>query len=420
MKFSGWYRRFAVVGPENGMEALLNVLLLPASLVYGWIGRLRVWCYRRGWITSCRMPVPVVSVGNLATGGTGKTPMVAWLLDWAQRKGLRAAVISRGYGGKRLEGVLTVCAGTGPLVPAAEAGDEPWLLASRYPRAVVVVGRDRVGCAERAVRELGAELLLIDDGYQHLRLQRDLDLLLLDARRPFANGRVLPAGYLREPASARQRADLVILTRWHSGVKLPATLDDAVCARHCLGDRLRGLNGELVQGDPPHGRAAAFCGIADPESFFSQLRDMGFRLETTLAFADHCDYSPAILDQIAGLAENIDFFLTTEKDGVKLADTDLPRPCYQVPLRMEFVSGQDRLERMLEGLLNKDGQAMPLSKDLLEILACPQCKGEVHCNEDQTAILCDHCRLSFPVRDEIPVMLIDEAEPLPGGSSSGE
>ncbi|ORJ59047.1 tetraacyldisaccharide 4'-kinase [Geothermobacter hydrogeniphilus] len=420
MKFTRWYRRFAIEGPEKGIEALLFTLLLPASLVYGWVGRARVWFFRKGWLRSYRPPVPVVSVGNLATGGTGKTPMVAWLLDWAQRKGVRAAVISRGYGGRRHDGVLTVCAGNGPLVSATEAGDEPWLLASRHPQAVVVVGSDRVGCAECAVREHGAELLLIDDGFQHLRLQRDLDLLLLDARRPFANGRVLPAGYLREPASARQRADLVILTRWHPGVKLPATLDDAVRARHCLGDRLRGLNGELVPRDAPQGRAAAFCGIADPESFFNQLRDMGFRLEATLVFADHCDYSPAMIDQVAGLAENIDFFLTTEKDGVKLADTDLPRPCYQVPLRMEFVSGQDRLEGMLEGLLNKDGQAMPLSKDLLEILACPQCKGEVHCNEDQTAILCDHCRLSFPVRDDIPVMLIDEAQSLPGGSAPGE
>lgn len=414
MSFSGWYRRFTVSGPDQSFEWLILLVLLPLGLLYGVVGRLRVFAYRMGWLKSVSLSVPVVSVGNLVAGGTGKTPMVDYLLGWCRSHNIRAAVLSRGYGGKSESALLTVCAGDGLLSNPETAGDEPCLLARRNPDSIIIVGSDRGLAGQEAIDHHHAQLLILDDGFQHLRLKRDLNLLLADARRPFGNGRVLPAGYLREFPQAIDRADILIMTR-ATGVDgmAPPFAGPVLKSGHRLATTLIDQHGEKIPVEKIRGKKGiAFCGIADPEAFFEQIRELGVDLVMTYGFPDHFSYPADFTGRFSHAIGMADFFLTTEKDGVKLGQLTMPLPCYQLSLNINFFDGEQVLSTALEHLINKDKDSMPLSKDLLEILACPQCKGEVDVNADESEIVCHHCRLAYPVRDEIPVMLIDEARTL--------
>jgi tetraacyldisaccharide 4'-kinase len=414
MSLSVWYRRFAVHGPGPLYEWVLFVFLLPLGLLYGSAGFLRVLAYRRGWLPSVGLGVPVVSVGNLVAGGTGKTPMVDYLLEWSRRHKVRAAVLSRGYGGKRSTDLLTVCAGGGLLATPEAAGDEPYLLALKHPEATILVSHNRVAAGREAIGRHNAELLILDDGFQHLRLRRDLNLLLADAIHPFGNGRVLPAGYLREFPGAMDRADILIMTRARGeGGMTPPFIGPILKTRHRPAPFMVDQHGEKIPTGAVKGKKGiAFCGIADPESFFDQLRQLGVELVASFGFPDHFSYPADFFKRFSHVIGEAGFFLTTEKDGVKLGQLRLPLPCYQLPMDLDFLAGEEVLDVALNQLMNKDKESMPLSRDLLEILACPQCKGEVHVNDAESEILCDHCRLAYPVRDEIPVMLIDEARSL--------
>ena len=188
-----------------------------ALLMEAWARR-----YRTGRSPSRRLSRPVVSVGNLTLGGTGKTPFVEFLADGLVREGRRPAILSRGYG-RSSGGVVVVSRGQGALVDADEGGDEPVALARRLPGVPVVVARRRADAAPAAER-LGADVFLLDDGYQHLALQRNVNLLLLDARDPFSGGRLMPFGRLREPLSALARADAFIFTRPEKGFPTAAAL----------------------------------------------------------------------------------------------------------------------------------------------------------------------------------------------------
>ncbi|RMF47658.1 MAG: tetraacyldisaccharide 4'-kinase [Deltaproteobacteria bacterium] len=405
------FRSFATVGPGTWRGQLLLAALLPFSWCYAALGHLRRLAYNRGWLTSRSLPVPVIAVGNLAAGGTGKTPVTEWLVSRCLQQGIRVAVVSRGYGGRREEDPLVVCAGQGPLVPPEQAGDEPCLLARRHPEAIVVVGADRYRAGMMAVRDCGAELVILDDGFQHRKLRRDFELVLLDARRPFGNGHTLPAGYLRETPKALNQADLVLLTR-----AVPATphlyLEDVPCLRvgFRLAGHLVGLDGTILPLRQIAGRrVVAFCGIANPESFFDGLKALDVEVVAARSLGDHHAYPDSSVQELNRLVAGADLLLTTEKDAVKLFDAGFDRPCYYLPLELDFMDGVEQLEHILDPLLSKTRNPMKLSEDLLDILACPQCKQSVRVDEDKEEIVCDACRLAYPVRDDIPVMLVDEA-----------
>jgi tetraacyldisaccharide 4'-kinase len=349
------FRHFAEE-PLRPATFLLWLCLAPFGVLYGAGQRLRALLYRSGVLSSYRAPRPVISVGNLTAGGTGKTPVVDVIVRHLLQRGERPAVISRGYGGQIRSGVAIVSRGDGqgPLLAANHCGDEPFLLARRNPYAIVVVAPRRRAGIEAALRDWGATTIILDDGFQHLAVQRDLDILLLDARRPLGNGSVLPAGLLREPPAAHGRAQLCILTRDDElAAPAPFATPATLRCRHRLAAEFVTLDGSVspVKDLVPL-RAVAFAGIAAPEAFFRALQALGLQLTAAIALNDHADFTAATLQKLKQAALTADFFVTTEKDGVKLRASDLPLPCFQALLELEFAP-VDQLEQHIDTLLTR-------------------------------------------------------------------
>lgn len=341
MKSEGYFRQLWE-GKRSGIaDFLLLSLLIPLSFPYALALRIRGAAYGADLIRSRRLPRPVVAVGNLTVGGTGKTPMVAHLSRWFLARGKRVTVLSRGYGGS-LEGETRIVADGGNIfLSPCEAGDEPCLLASSVPGLAVVIGADRYRAGMLAMERLKPDIFILDDGFQHLRLRRDLNLLLLDCDKPFGNGRTLPAGMLREPPSAVERADLVIYTR--CGGKAPGELSDkpwCAVSHRITGVTPVGGGDALSPGELANLRILAFAGIADPSSFFQSLGDAGISPAATLAFPDHCGYGEPEIAAICRQREacRCDCLITTGKDAVKLAAC-LERigTVYAAELELEFV-----------------------------------------------------------------------------------
>jgi len=327
------HRRIALQGPRSPGDWLLFLVLLPAALLYGVVGLVRSECYQHQFFPVYRAPVPVISVGNLAAGGTGKTPVVDSLVKLALAEGKKPAIISRGYGGRFPGPVGIVSSGTGPSLSAVEAGDEPFLLARRNPEAVVLIARKRADGARMAIDRFAADLIILDDGFQHRAMARDLDLVLLDASRPLANHWPLPAGLLREFPIALARADLFMLTRSDADSKFSYADKPVFRSRHQFADHALDLAGAQISWPELRQlKLCAFAGIAAPEVFFSALSESGLTLVNRVALDDHCAYDSRTLEQLRVAAAGCDALVTTEKDAVKLKINSLPLPCYQVPL----------------------------------------------------------------------------------------
>lgn len=334
--------------------ALLGFLALPYALVM----RARAAGYRHGLLRTHRLPVPVISVGNLTTGGTGKTPTVAWLARRLLSRGLRVAVLSRGYGGSAEGEIRIVSDGTRLLSPPAEAGDEPCLLAATVPGLLVVTGADRYRAGLFALERLRPDLFILDDGFQHQRLGRDLDILLLDGRRPFGNGRTLPAGLLREPVCAARRADLALSTRCDAATPRPA-LPAAIpwCAsRHRLTGLVPLAGGELQPFSTLAGTPFVACaGIAEPAGFFASLSAAGATPAATVAFPDHAAYGAAELAELERALATVgaECLVTTAKDGVKLAAGGYAGDCRIAAMELEIFD-PGPLDAALAALLQRD------------------------------------------------------------------
>ena len=319
------YWRELVSGRRCGsVDRLLLLGLRVVALLYGGLLRCRARGYRTGFLRSRNLDRPVISVGNLAVGGTGKTPLTMLLARLLAGQGRRVAILSRGYGGSYGGRPRIASDGRSILMTAGEAGDEPLLLARELPGVAVVVGHDRYEAGRLAERELDPDVFLLDDGFQHLGLRRDLDILLLDGRNPFESGRVLPAGLLREPAPAARRADLIVLSRCGEGEPLPAALPAGVpvlASRHLLTGVTPVEGGECRPLSYLYGEQVfAFAGIAEPQRFFAGLAEAGVPLVGSLSLPDHARYDQGRVEGLRRLfrGTGATCFVTTAKDAVKL------------------------------------------------------------------------------------------------------
>lgn len=342
---------------QSAAGQFVSLALLPLGWLYGLAGAAKALLYRSGLKKAYRAAVPVISVGNLSVGGTGKTPVCDHLLKKLLARGKRVALVSRGYGGQGAGRVGVVSAGEGLLLEARTCGDEPFLLARNNPGALVFVAPRRADGVRMAVEQYGAEVIVLDDGFQHQAVHRDLNIVLLDASRPLSNGRVLPAGRLREFPRALGRSDLVLLTRSRGDerLNLPLAVPIMRC-RHVLGALAFSLEGQSVGFDQLQDKAGlAFAGIAQPDLFFSSLTARGLRLERRLSLPDHVCYDEELLHRLSSSADRSDYLVTTEKDAVKLQASDFKLPCYQVPMSIEFF-GEDSLDAVLDELLKGSTQ----------------------------------------------------------------
>jgi tetraacyldisaccharide 4'-kinase len=289
---------------------LLRMLLWPVSLLYGAVVRARAWLYTQGWLRQRRLKGTVISVGNLTVGGTGKTPMVIWLAEKLLADKKRVAILSRGYRGSN---------GT---------SDEIELMKIRLQgRVSFGVGKDRFAEGRKLESQQSIDVFLLDDGFQHLELARDLDILLMDASRPLAGESLLPAGRLREPVAAMSRANLIIFTRAETAsgtleaiAKLHQYPVFAASTRLLGFRRFGGESALLDSNEISVGTFFAFCGLGNPDAFFRDLRNWGLTISGQAVFPDHHRYTQRDILEVrqAGKRGGASAFVTTEKDAQNL------------------------------------------------------------------------------------------------------
>jgi tetraacyldisaccharide 4'-kinase len=308
--------------------------LVPLSHLYGLVMRVRATLYKRGLLRQQVLPCRVISVGNLTVGGTGKTPVVIALAAALRERGRKVGVISRGYKRRRGTSILEISDGRTLRGHPGDSGDEPFLIAQRCPGVPVAVGADRPRVGRYLLDRHHIETLILDDGFQHLALRRDMDVLVLDAGAPFGNGYLLPRGRLREPLVAMERASAVLVTRASQAHRLdelkamvravapavPIWITDFAPSAVVQVGRSAAVEPSTLKGE----RVVAVSGIGNPDSFRRLLVAEGATVLDHCVFADHHAYSQDDLGRIRRMAERVgvDRIVTTEKDAVKLAQLD--------------------------------------------------------------------------------------------------
>jgi tetraacyldisaccharide 4'-kinase len=350
----------------DAMARILRSLLRLMSLGYGMVVRIRNILYDHRILTSHRVDAFVLSVGNLTTGGTGKTPLVAWLAKHLQRKVSRVAVLTRGYKADRQLSTINRQPPQIGTVPIWK-GDEPAELARACPGVPIIVNPDRVAGAMEAIHNHRTQVLVLDDGFQHRRLAHDLDIVTIDATEPFGYGRLLPAGLLREPLTSLHRAHAIVLTRCDQVA--PPTLDEIEATVHRIHPSLpiaRSIHApaavELADGSKLNPsqlkdkKVFAFCGLGNPEGFLRTVESCGCKIVGKRVFDDHQAYSDRILADLHGQAQSsgAELLLTTQKDWTKIKCLPLPNfppalACLVVELA--FISGSESLTVLIDRAL---------------------------------------------------------------------
>jgi tetraacyldisaccharide 4'-kinase len=345
------YRKL-VSGESSGLGAgLLRFFLGIVAQVYQVIICLRNLLYSKGWFKIHRANAAVISVGNITTGGTGKTPLVIRLCNFLRNSGSKCAILTRGYKTNQ------------------NYRDEPAVLAESCPGANVIVNPDRVVGAAEAVSRFGAKVLIMDDGFQHRRLSRELDIVTIDGTVPFGYGKLLPAGLLREPVAALKRADAAVITRCDQ-------VDEAELTQ--LEGKLRHIHPEMIIARSMHAPVCAksidnreihleelkgkkifsFCGIGNPDAFLNTVNGLGAELVGSKVFDDHYHYTDECLVDIYEQARrlNADLILTTQKDWVSFSPSAMPNASEDVnfaylAIELRFISGEDKITQLIKNAL---------------------------------------------------------------------
>ncbi len=342
------YRKL-ISGESTGLAAVtLRLFLAIAAAAYSIGIRLRNFLYSKRWLKTYTADVPVISVGNITTGGTGKTPLVIWLCKFLQQKEIRCAVLTRGYK-THTQTRVTI--------------DEPVILAESCPEAKIIVNPDRVEAAAEAVNKVGAKVLIMDDGFQHRRLHRDLDIVTIDGTCPFGYGKLLPAGLLREPLDSLKRADAAVVTRCDQisesklsqiekklqlinlDMIIAKSIHNPICAKSVTGE-------EITIEQLRSRKIFAFCGIGNPDAFLNTIRSTGANLVGSKIYNDHYHYTDSDIDDIHGQANRLeaDLILTTQKDWTR---TTLPAsakkdiPFAYLAVELKILAGEDKLKELI-------------------------------------------------------------------------
>lgn len=357
-------RRHFLLGklPEaRGGKSIYVFSLSLLSMIYGTLVQGRHKLYRWGILPTRKLPLKVVCVGNMTMGGTGKTPMVEYVARTLKGAGIRVAVLSRGYRGKYEKGLGVVSDGKTVLLSQRESGDEPYLLARRLEGIPVLVGRNRYKSGKTAYQRFQTQVAVLDDGYQHIQLNRDMNILLVDGREGFGNGNMSPLGSLREPLAGLTRADQFLITktehqgriqaieetlrRWNPkagifhGRYVPEHLFDPKTGKRNGPDGLRGKN------------ILALAGLANPEYFFELLESLGAVLIGEVVFPDHHRYTERDLEDIKKMMSRAEWVVTTEKDMVRLEDLNLKGlPIRVLEIMMEISDEKVFRETLFTGL----------------------------------------------------------------------
>jgi len=334
-------RKSTIVG------AFLRVLSAP----YGLAVLLRRILYTARFLPRKKLTQRVISVGNVTLGGTGKTPAVMNIASVLLNHQKRPVVITRGYGRKNESDLVVVSDGKDVLVDAASGGDEPVLIGSRLSGVPVVACSDRYRAARFALPQFNADTVILDDGFQHVRLRRDLDIVLVDAADPFGSGKLFPAGILREPLTALQRAQVVLITGADRSSDLEAlkrqisrfTKARIFTSRPVPTGLVEIMTGETRELSALRGTAAlAFAGIARPQAFVDLLQSLGAEIRTALSYADHYAYKKPDLAYIFQRAADVkaSMIITTEKDAVRLR-TLKPEGIWGLRIELKVVENEE-------------------------------------------------------------------------------
>jgi len=349
------------------MNRAATVALAPISGIYGIFVKARNACYRQGIFRKQQVGAPVVSVGNLTSGGTGKTPLVEWIARELASLGRNVCVLTRGYGRDNPNLRVVVSNGKEILADVKQTGDEAFMLAEKLKgEAAVICDADRVAAAGWAIENLGSDVFVLDDAFQHQQIARDLNILTVDATNPWGNRRSFPGGILREPISELSRADCVIITRADShnpGRRVQDEIERLHPAMPVLLSRMKhtelreiGPSSPIVDSDKIKAMSTgAFCGIGNSDSFFNLLRREGYSLSYERSFRDHYNFTQADVEEIVNAAQGkgAQVLLTTAKDAAKLRSLKFALPCYAAEIEIE-IDPADELRKLI---LKAIGQA---------------------------------------------------------------
>lgn len=332
-------------------------LLWIAEAPYSLAMRARNGCFDREWFSIAKVDAPVISIGNLTLGGTGKTPLVEWIARWFRREDVRVAVVSRGYGAE-----------------AGAANDEAKQLEQRMPDVPHLEDPDRRAAASLAIEELATQVVLLDDAFQHRQLHRDLDIVLLDATDPFGCDHVFPRGLLREPLAGLARADVIILSRAdlvdedrraeiRRTIALYASANAIVAEavhrpKSLIGARDERLGIESLVGK----KVAAFCGLGNPAAFRRTLESCGCEVVAWKEYPDHHAYSRSDIEELARWVAplEVEAVVCTHKDLVKIELSSIGKvPLLALSIELEFTSGEEPVEAKLREVLQKVDRSNP-------------------------------------------------------------
>lgn len=322
-----------------------SILLSPFSLLYGAIVKTRRRLYKEGYFKSVDLGVKTISVGNITVGGTGKTPLVAFIGKTLIEQGEKVCILTRGYGRDNPKERVLVADGKSILADAREAGDEPFELANKLSGKVVIIAdAERAEAGKWAREKFGITTFILDDGFQHLQVKRHLDIVLLDATNPFGNDKLLPAGILRESTASLKQADAIIITRANlvkdvSSIKTKVLELSQDCKIFVSGNEFTDLvklkEFLFARKSNPKSKiqnlkSMAFCALGNPENFFGQLRQEKFNLIATKTFSDHHIFTQNEIRSVEreAIEKGAEVLLTTAKDAVKLSHLKFNLPCF--------------------------------------------------------------------------------------------